>query len=168
VARSLYSVPHRLIGAYLDARADSNLVKLYYRGQLVKVHPRLSPGRRATDVEDLPAAKAVYANRDSQWLLRQAATDGESIGVFAARLLDVDLPWTRMRQVYRLLGLVRRYGPSRVDDACAKALDVDCVDIGVVSRMLERAVAGIPEARVVAQRLPLRFARHDIELGGGR
>jgi transposase len=168
IARSLYSVPHRLIGARLDARADANLVKLYYRGQLVKVHPRLSPGRRSTDIEDLPAHKAVYANRDTDWLLRQAAIDGESIGVVAARLLDVELPWTRMRQVYRLLGLVRRYGAGRVDDACAQALDVDCIDVGVVSRMLERARAGTPQPRVVAQRLPLRFARHESELGGGR
>jgi transposase len=168
VARSLYSVPHRLVGAHLDARADSQLVKLYYRGQLVKVHPRQPAGRRHTDTEDLPAGKAVYANRDIDWLLRQAATDGESIGIYAARLLDVDLPWTRMRQVYRLLGLVRRYGPTRVDDACARALDVDCVDVGVVTRILERAVAATPEVRVVAQRLPLRFARDHAELGGGR
>jgi transposase len=168
VAKSLYSVPHRLIGVHLDARADANLVKLYYRGQLVKVHPRQRPRRRHTDVEDLPAGRAIYANRDTGWLLRQAAIDGESIGILAARLLDVDLPWTRMRQVYRLLGLVRRYGPTRVDDACAKALDVDCVDVGVVSRILERAVAGGPEVRVTAQRLPLRFARDHSELGGGR
>jgi transposase len=168
IAKSLYSVPYRLVGAYLDARADSQLVKLYYRGRLVKVHPRLSPGRRHTDVEDLPAGKAVYANRDTDWLLRQAAMDGESIGVLAARLLDVDLPWTRMRQVYRLLGLVRRYGPTRVDDACAKVLDVDCVDVGVVARILERPAAGVPEVRVTAQRLPLRFAREESELGGGR
>ncbi len=33
IAKSLYSVPHRLIGAHLDARADSQLVKLYYRGR---------------------------------------------------------------------------------------------------------------------------------------
>lgn len=168
IAKSLYSVPHRLIGVHLDARADANLVKLYYRGQLVKVHPRLSPRRRSTDMADLPAGKAVYANRDTDWLLRQANSQGASVGVFAARLLDVELPWTRMRQVYRLLGLVRRYGPTRVDDACAKALDVDCVDVGVVCRIVERATAGIPEVRVIAQRLPLRFARDDSELGGGR
>jgi hypothetical protein len=70
--------------------------------------------------------------------------------------------------VYRLLGLVRRYGPTRVDDACAKALDVDCVDVGVVSRMLERAAVGTPQVRVIAHKLPLRFARDESELGGGR
>jgi hypothetical protein len=31
----------------------------------------------------------------------------------ADRLLDTDPPWTRMRQVYRLLGLVRRWPASR-------------------------------------------------------
>jgi hypothetical protein len=28
-------------------------------------------------------------------------------------VLDHDLPWTKMRQVYRLLGLVKRYGQAR-------------------------------------------------------
>lgn len=40
VARSLYSAPKEYLGCHLDARADSALVKLYCRGQLVKVHPR--------------------------------------------------------------------------------------------------------------------------------
>jgi transposase len=168
VARSLYSVPYRLKGAILDARADSVVVKLYYRGQLVKVHPRQRPGRRCTDVADLPTSKAVYANRDTDWLLRQARIEGEAVGAFAARLLDTDLPWTKMRQVYRLLGLARRFGPTRLDDACAKALEIDCVDIAVVARLVERATAGLPDVRAIPQRLPLRFGRDGSELGGGR
>ena len=47
---------------------------------------------------------------------------GDAIGVYAERLLDTALPWTKMRQVYRLLGLVRRYGPGPVDAACARAV----------------------------------------------
>ena len=34
-----------------------------------------------------------------------------------------------MRQVYRLLGLVKRYGPAPVDTACARALDLDVVSV---------------------------------------
>ena len=44
VARALYSVPGDYLGQHLDARADSELVKLYHRGQLVKIHPRQPPG----------------------------------------------------------------------------------------------------------------------------
>jgi transposase len=168
VARSLYSVPYRLRGAILDARTDAAVVKLYYRGQLVKIHPRQHPGRRHTDVADLPVGKAIYANRDTDWLLRQARLDGDAVGTFATRLLDVELPWTRMRQVYRLLGLGRRFGSTRLNDACAQALEIDCADIGVVTRLVERAAAGLPDARAIPQRLPLRFARDSAEFGGGR
>jgi hypothetical protein len=40
IGRLLYSAPQHYLGRYLDARADSGLVKLYHRRQLVKTHPR--------------------------------------------------------------------------------------------------------------------------------
>ena len=64
IARALYSAPKDYIGQYLDVRVDSGLVKLFNRGQLVKVHPRQRPGGRFTDPGDLPAAKVGYAMRD--------------------------------------------------------------------------------------------------------
>ena len=58
---------------------------------------------------------------------------------YAEALLDTPLPWTRMRQVYRLLGLVKKWGPSRVELACRRALEAEAIDVNLVSRMLERA-----------------------------
>ena len=111
----MYSAPKEYLGCHLDARADSALVKLYHRGQLVKTHPRAEPGRRVTDPADLPEHKTVYAMRDVASLAAAARRHGDHVGVYAERLLDTDLPWTKMRQVYRLLGLARRYGPGPVD-----------------------------------------------------
>ena len=119
IGRALYSAPKEYLGCRLDARADSALVKLFHRGQLVKAHPRQQPGRRVTDPADLPAEKTTYAMRDVASLAAAARRHGDAVGVYAERLLDTDLPWTKMRQVYRLLGLVRRYGPGPVDTACA-------------------------------------------------
>jgi Mu transposase, C-terminal domain len=65
IGRALYSAPQQYPGAHLDARADSALVKLFHRGQLVKTHPRQQPGRRSTDPADLPAEKTIYAMRTS-------------------------------------------------------------------------------------------------------
>ena len=48
VARSLYSIPGALIGARVEVRADRTLVRIFHRGQLIKVHPRQEPGRRST------------------------------------------------------------------------------------------------------------------------
>ena len=51
--------------------------------------------------------------RDLAGLIATCAGHGPNVGIYAERLLDDPLPWTRMRAVYRLLGLVRRYGPDR-------------------------------------------------------
>lgn len=56
-----------------------------------------------------------------------------------------------MRSVYRLLGLVRKWGPDRVDDACRRALDAEAIDVGLVGRMLERATE-----HPTGEQLPLR------------
>jgi hypothetical protein len=139
VARALYSVPAELIGQHVQVRADAHLVKVFSRGQLVKTHPRQPAGGRSSDPADYPPERAAYALRDVAALTRRAAAAGEHVGVYAARLLDVPLPWTRMRTVYRLLGLVRSYGDAAADAACARALELDVVDVAKVARILELA-----------------------------
>ena len=139
VDRALYSAPHHLIGRHLKARRDSTTVKLYLRGELVKVHPRKAPGQRSTDPADYPTGKEIYATRDLDRLRRMAADHGNAIGLYAQALLDTPLPWTKMRQVYRLLGLVKKWGAARVEQACQRALDAEAVDVNLVSRMLDRA-----------------------------
>ncbi len=138
VARSLYSVPGALIGARVEVRADRTLVRIFHRGQLIKVHPRQAPGRRSTDPDDLPSAKTVYAMRDLDRLRAMAAEHGPAVGAYAAALLDIPLPWTKMRHVYALLGLVKKWGPDRVETACASALEHEQVNVGLIGRMLER------------------------------
>jgi transposase len=160
VARALYSVPGRLIGARVDVRADRSVVRIFYRGSLVKVHPRQDPGRRSTDPEDLPAEKTVYAMRDLTRLQSMAAGHGPAIGVYATALLDVPLPWTRMRSVYALLGLVKKWGADRVDAACASALDHEVINVGLIGRMLERGRPDtVGQPALAGTVIPARFAR---------
>ena len=164
VDKAIYSAPHRLIGHRVKARRDSTTVKLYFRGELVKVHPRKAAGQRSTDPADLPTGTEIYATRDVDRLRRMAADHGEAIGVYAAALLDTPLPWTKMRQVYRLLGLVKKWGATRVETACQRALDAEAVDVNLVSRMLERGREGAePEGRPEPVVIQGRFARDPSE-----
>ncbi len=139
VDKAIYSVPGNLIGHHVDVRADRILVRVYFRGQLVKVHARTHVGGRRTDPADLPAEKTTYALRDIDHLKRMAAGHGTAVGAYAAALLETPLPWTRMRQVYALLGLMKKWGAERVDAACARALEAEAVSVGLIGRMLERA-----------------------------
>jgi hypothetical protein len=160
VDRALYSVPHQLVGRHLKARRDSQTVKLYLRGELVKLHPRQAPGKRITDPADMPTGKEIYATRDLERLRQMARAEGEAIGAYAQALLAGPLPWTKMRQVYRLFGLVKKWGAGRVEQACQRALDAEALDVNLVGRMLERAKEaespGAPADPVVVQG---RFAR---------
>jgi putative heme degradation protein len=112
----------------------------------------------------MPTGKEIYATRDVDRLQRMAAEHGEAVGRYAAALLDTPLPWTKMRQVYRLLGLVKKWGASRVDEACQRALDAEAVDVNLVSRMLERARESTePECRPDPVVIQGRFARDPSE-----
>jgi transposase len=161
VGKALYSIPEHLRGQTLSVRADGELVKMFHRGQLVKTHPRQPAGGRSTDPADLPADKAGYAMRDLTRLIATAAGHGADIGIYAERLLDHQLPWTRMRQVYRLLGLVKRYGADPVNTACGRALELDVVSVTKIAAMLEKATENTPAPppRAATGLAPARFAR---------
>jgi transposase len=171
VARALYSLPRPFVGRRLVARADSATVRFFQALLLVKTHPRVPPGHRSTDPSDFPAEKSAYARRDVAFLESQAARHGETIGRYAHALLDVPLPWTRMRRVYALLGLVKRHGAPRVEAVCATALPVGMLDIHRLKRMLELSAPAttpsvaprvIPLARYLrpAQQYALSFTPH--------
>jgi transposase len=157
VAKAFYSIPHAYISQLLSARADQQTVRFYHRGAFIKMHPRKPPGGRSIDAQDYPVERSIYALRDVQALQRQAAIHGEAVGRFAAALLDNPLPWTRMRHVYALLGLARRYGASRVNDACATALTAEMFDVRRLQRMLEQAT--VSSATAASPHLTSRFLR---------
>jgi len=160
VAEALYSLPRHYRGHYLDARADRHTVRFYQERSLVKTHPRVGPGQRQTDAADFPPDKAAYALRDVAFLARKAAEHGDSVGRFATKLLEGPLPWARMRRVYALLGLARRYGDERLEEACALAVDADMIDVYRVKKLLELAPPTPTSSPPRGQLIPIaRFLR---------
>ena len=149
VARSLYSLPFEWRNKRVRARADSSTVRFYAPGkhEVMKTHARVAPGKRSTDLADFPPEKAEYAARDSEALINRARSHGRAIGEFAQKLFDSSpLPWTRMRQLGMVHGLIKRYGPRRVDETCALAVAADMVDVFRLERMLKLAAPPSPPA----------------------
>ena len=102
---------------------DSKLVRIYYRGQLIKTHERQPKGERSTDVADYPPKVAPYTTRAPDGLKCEAAKLGPAVGEFAERLFEGDHPWSKIRQGHKLLRLGDRYTTQRLDAACQRALD---------------------------------------------
>jgi transposase len=162
VARSLYSVPTTYLSKTVRVRADKTTVRIYFGSELVKMHPRVGPGRRSTDVADYPIGKAAYALRSVDALVNKAREKGIHVGTYAERIVAGPLPWTRMRQGYALLRLCDKFGDGRVEAVCQSALAFDVVDVGRITRMLKAAIKPqAPQkgsAKLVQLPLP-RFAR---------
>ena len=156
VAKSLYSLPTQYTRRRLKARADSRTVRFYDRTVVVKVHPRQPPGGRSIDPNDFPKDRRAYAMRDVDFLVGQAAQHGESLGLYAKALVDSPLPWTRMRQVYALLSLVRRYGADRVEASSGRALREAMYSVRRLEKMI--LLAAPPAPAVNSNVIPL--ARH--------
>jgi hypothetical protein len=70
-----------------------------------------------------------------------------------------------MRSVCRLIGLAKRYGPPAAEAACARALDVDVINVSKIESMLKNATENTPAAGLAAAAGagPGRFARDAAE-----
>lgn len=161
VQKALYSVERIYRGKKLRARADSQTVRLYWKGELITAAPRQPAGKRYINPAHFPEDQLACAQRDTAFLRKKAASHGKAIGAFAEVLLDVPLPWTRMRLVYALLGLCRRYGEARVEEVCARALEAQMHDFFRLERMLKLGAAHVqPNDRQRSKVVPLaRYLR---------
>jgi transposase len=120
VGRTLYSVPYRLIGRQLDARATGTIVEFYDDGQLVKTHPFQPRGRR-TDWADLPEHKTGFFMRTPAWCAAQAQLVGPACAALTGELLSVNALF-RLRQAQGVLRLGQKHGDARLEAACRRAL----------------------------------------------
>jgi transposase len=162
VARALYSLPTRYIGATVRVRADRFLVRVFLRGELVKTHPRKAPGERSTDTSDYPPGRSEFALRRVEDFVAKGRQQGAYVGMYIERLLDRALPWTKMRQAHQLVRLCRKYGADRVDALCKSSLEFDVIDVPRIEGMLKTAhkvEQQASESGKLALLPPGRFAR---------
>lgn len=170
---ALYSIPYHLGECDLRVRRDRKNVKFYLGARLVKTHLRQPQGGTAIDAADAPPGKAALVTRDPSTLCEQGDRFGQHVGEYARRLAEGPLPWSRIRHVYRLLGLARRFGGAATNEACARALELDVVNVMRIQGMLEKGLArrklltSSPPTKPPAGKI-LRFARdkQDFHLGG--
>jgi hypothetical protein len=95
-------------------------------------------------------------------LIDNAGRFGQHVREYAERLMAGPLPWSRMRQVYGLLRLCKKYGSARVEDACKRALAFDVLDVPRVERMLKTTYKEQEKAQAGGKLVtlhPPRFAR---------
>lgn len=141
VDRCYYTAPFALIGKQLWVRQGLATVQIFDEHVLVATHPRqLKPGSVSTVEDHLPPDAVAYRMQTPQWCLRQALTLGPATravveALFAHRVLD------HLRAAQAVVGsLPKRFGPARVEAACARALACDSPTYRTVKTILEKGL----------------------------
>ena len=120
--KCLYSVPYILVRESLWLRAGETTVSCFREYELVAIHSRLwRPGQRSTLDEHLPPEALAYKMQTPQWCLSQADQIGPGCHelveiLFAHKVLD------NLRAAQGVIGLSKKYGPTRLEAACLRAL----------------------------------------------
>jgi len=150
-----YSAPFQLIHREMWLKATDNTVKIYHDLKLVAVHPRLKrPGARSTVDDHMPPESIAYKLQDPQWCLRQAEAIGSDCHrlirtLFSDRVLD------NLRAAQGVVGLGKKYGSLRLENACTRALHFDNPRYKTVKTILEKGLDQTPLQADQSVQIPL-------------
>ncbi len=165
--QAYYSAPFRLVGQRLWVRGGSQVVQIYTANyQVVATHTRAErPGQRVTHLDHLPHHKVPGLIITREECRREAAEMGPGV----QQLIDVLLehrPEDRLRSAGRVLRLAERFGPQRLEAACARSLYFDDPSYVTVKRILEEELDIEQLSSVLIPAPAFTFARTATELVG--
>jgi transposase len=121
-----YSAPYTLLHEKLDVRATATTVELYLRGERITSHARsYERGKHTTKPEHMPKAHQKHL----QWSPSRIVSWASTVGTSTAKLCEAILnerrhPEQGYRSCLGILRLGKKYGPSRLEAACTRALAV--------------------------------------------
>lgn len=154
--RAFYSAPFALVGKTLWLRATDTTVALYQDYRHVYTHLRAQrAGQRMTLAEHLPPEARAFFERDRRWCVRQAAEVGPRCAELMTRLLD-DRIAERLRAAQGVIALGKRYGSSRLEAACERALAHDSAHYRTVKTIL---ATGADQQPLSEPQTPAAYAR---------
>jgi transposase len=156
-----YSVHHHYRGEQVEVRATSRTVEIFLRGERLAAHARSrARGRHTTCPEHMPKSHREHAEWSPSRLIGWAGTIGPQTAALVEAILD-DRPHPEQgyRSCLGLLRLARRYGPDRLEAACARAFGAGARSYRHVDSILKHGLDRTATPSEAQASLP--FATHE-------
>jgi len=148
VDHHFYSAPHTLVHEELEARFTATTIELFRKGQRITSHVRsYERGRHTTKPEHMPKAHQKHLEWTPSRMVHWAGTVGLNTKALVEAIL-AERPHPEMG--YRsCLGILRlskdkRYGPERLESACARALPFGARSYHHVASILKHGLDRVP------------------------
>jgi transposase len=122
--RNHYSVPHSLVGQKVDIRATTTTIEVFFNGNRVASHHRLSGEGKVSRVAcHMPPNHRAWAERSPDTLRDWAREHGVGLAQVVEKILArADHPEVVLRQAEGVRSLCRQYGVENVEEASLLAL----------------------------------------------
>jgi len=139
-----YSVPFEYVGKEVDVEMNHNLLKIFYQGKEIAVHPvQAGRGKFCTNQNHYPAYKRFSETEYQEKYQAQMA----GIGPFAEQLFFAvveDHPKDWSRSIKGILSLLKDYPKEIVDSACKRALAFNACQFLVIKNICGNGSYNLP------------------------
>lgn len=155
LAGHYYSVPHALVHELVDVRATATTIEIFSRGQRIAAHLRSDRrGQHTTLAAHMPKAHQRHLEWTPSRIIEWATTIGpHTAGLVEAILADRPHPEQGYRSCLGILRLARRYGETRLEAACQRALGAGARSYRHVDSILKHGLDRVahPQAPLALQ-----------------
>jgi transposase len=148
-----YSVPYTLVDEHFDVRATTTTVEIFLRGARIESYARsYERGRHTTRPEHMPKAHQAHAEWSPSRLVRWARTIGpETAKLVEAIIAERRHPEQGYRSCLGIFRLGKKYGATRLEAACARAVAVRARSYRHVDSILKNGLDRTPLPSAGAQ-----------------
>jgi transposase len=162
-----YSVPHTYVGQQVEARATATTVEILRNRNRIAVHVRsYERGKHTTLEEHLPVAHRKHLEWTPERINAWATEIGPSTSSLAtAILLERPHPEQGYRSCLGILRLCKRYGPERLERACARALVAHARSYRHVESILRAGLDRIELPTATAEPAPAPIEHENVRGG---
>jgi transposase len=148
ILKHSYSVPFKYSREEVEASIDSNMVEIFYKGEIIARHPRsYVEGTMTTTYEHIPPRyRHFFESYDKEKLLQKAKELGPNIFAWAEDIFKQKGRAQKLlcRTVQGTLSLAKEFGKERLDLVCERALGAAIHSYKVIKSMLINGADRLP------------------------
>jgi hypothetical protein len=155
--RHYYSVPYRFRGKKVKVAYTTSEVSIIYNNARIALHKRdRSQGGYTTLEEHMHPAHRYYYQWNPKRITGWAAKIGPDVKEIVAKILSqASYPEQAYRSCVGIISLGKKYGNTRVNGACKRALYYKLYKYQAVKNILDKGLDSVEEEKPTQQVLPL-------------
>ena len=153
---SYYSAPYALIHKELHVRLSQKVVEIFHGSERVASHLRsYIAGHYETEPSHMPSNHREYAEWNPDRIVRWAGSTGPNTAKAVHLILNRHVhPEQAFKSCIGVISLGKKYGPDRLESACARAVSFGCPTY--------RSLKSILQTKLDTAQLPA--AEHDRQI----